>query len=108
MPTPVNKELYEQVKKEVYAKYQKPSAYRSALLVKTYKERGGTYKGKEKQTEGLNKWFSEKWLNERGEVGYKYKNDIYRPTVRITKNTPTTIQELTPVEREKKQKDRNI
>ena len=29
--------------------------------------------------------------NERGEVGYKYKNDVYRPTVRITKETPCNI-----------------
>ena len=108
MPTPVNKELYEQVKKEVYAKYPKHSAYRSGLLVQEYKRRGGTYEGKEKQTEGLNKWFSEKWLNERGAVGYKYKNDIYRPTVRITKNTPTTIQELTPEEIEKAKRQKYL
>jgi len=36
------------------------SAYRSALLVKTYKERGGTYKGKENKSSGLNRWFREK------------------------------------------------
>jgi hypothetical protein len=29
------------------------------------------------------------------EIGYKYKNDVYRPTIRITKKTPLTFSELT-------------
>ena len=29
-----------------------------------------------------------------GEVGYKSKSDIYRPNIRITKDTPTTFKEL--------------
>ena len=43
MSEPTNKKLYEKVKKEIYKKYPKNSAYRSGLLVKTYKERGGKY-----------------------------------------------------------------
>ena len=95
MPEPVNKTLYEKVKEEIYSKYPKHSAYRSGLLVQEYKRRGGTYKGKESETDGLNRWFSEKWTNQRGTVGYKYKSDIYRPNVRISKDTPTTFKELT-------------
>jgi hypothetical protein len=34
---------------------------------------------------GLGRWFAERWRNQRGEVGYKYKGDVYRPTRRITK-----------------------
>ena len=45
MPEPTNKTLYEQVKKEIYAKHPKHSAYRSGLLVQEYKKRGGTYSG---------------------------------------------------------------
>jgi hypothetical protein len=30
-------------------------------------EKRRTYEGKEKQTEGLNRWFLEEWKNERGE-----------------------------------------
>ena len=41
MPEPTNKKLYEEVKKEIYAKYPKHSAYRSGLLVQEYKKRGG-------------------------------------------------------------------
>ncbi len=35
-----DKILYEKVKKEIYLKYPKHSAYRSGLLVKKYKEGG--------------------------------------------------------------------
>jgi Family of unknown function (DUF5872) len=56
----------------------------------------------------LKRWYDEKWLNQRGEVGYKNKGDIYRPTVRINDKTPITIQELTKsqIERAKKEKAR--
>ena len=95
MPEPKNKKLYEEVKNEVYKKHPKHSAYRSGLLVKEYKKRGGTYEGKENKSSGLNRWFKEKWVNQRGEVGYKKKSDIYRPSVRVNKDTPTTHKELT-------------
>ena len=36
---PKDKKLYEKVKKEIFKKYPKNSAYRSGLLVKTYKEK---------------------------------------------------------------------
>ena len=98
MPEPKNKKLYEEVKDDIYKKYPKHSAYRSGLLVQEYKRRGGTYEGEEKDSEGLNRWFAEKWKNQRGEVGYKTQSDIYRPTVRVTKETPTTFKELTKKE----------
>ena len=53
------------------------------------------YKGKKTQKKGLSRWFKEKWVNQRGEVGYKYKNDIYRPEKKITRKTPKTHGELT-------------
>ena len=95
MTEPTDKKLYEKVKAEIYKKYPKHSAYRSGLLVQEYKRQGGTYKGKEKQDEGLNMWFRSKWRNQRGEVGCKYKSDIYRPTIRVSKDTPATHNELT-------------
>ena len=106
MPEPVNKKLYEEVKAEVYAKYPKNSAYRSGLLVQEYKRRGGTYEGSESRTEGLNRWMSEKWLNQRGEVGYKYKSDIHRPTIKVTQETPLTFQELTQKEIEQARREK--
>lgn len=100
---PTDMTLYNKVKKELWKKYPKHSAYRSGLLVQKYKKdfnkKYGTkkspYKGnKPSKRSGLSRWFLEDWRNQRGEVGYKYKSDIYRPTKRITKKTPTTMKEL--------------
>ena len=60
MPEPTNKKLYEEVKKEIYAKHPKHSAYRSGLLVQEYKKRGGTYSG-DKSKGSLGRWFKEDW-----------------------------------------------
>ena len=99
MPTPTDKELYEKIKKEITAKY-KPSAYRSGMIVKRYKEEyfkkhknNNAYTGS-KENSNLKRWFDEKWLNQRGEVGYKKKGDVYRPTKKISNKTPTTFSEL--------------
>ena len=111
MSNPKNKKLYEEVKAEIYKKHPKHFAYRSGLLVQEYKKRGGTYEGKENKSSGLNRWFKEKGVNQRGEVGYKKKSDIYRPSVRVNKDTPTTHKELTATQiknaqQEKKTKGR--
>ena len=58
MPEPANTKLYEEVKKETYAKYPKHSAYRSGLLVQEYKKRGGEYTG-DKSKGSLGRWFKE-------------------------------------------------
>ena len=102
MPTPKDELLYSKTKKYVYNKYPKHSAYRSGILVKTYKkkfaDKYGTrktpYIGKNTSSKGLSRWFREKWVNQRGDVGYRYKNDIYRPSRRVTKKTPKTHGEL--------------
>ena len=65
------------------------------MFVKEYQARGGDYKGKKNEQEGLNRWFDEKWTNQRGGSGYKYKSDVHRPTVKVNRNTPTTFKELT-------------
>lgn len=101
MSIPVDAKLYSQIKKQIYKKYPKHSAYRSGHLVKTYKKsfkkKYGTkspYKGKETRSSGLTRWFAEEWTNQRGEVGYKYKSDVYRPNIKISKKTPKTFREL--------------
>ena len=103
MPKPKDIKLYNKTKKNIYKKYTKHSAYRSGVLVKTYKQRfskkygskKSPYIGKKSVKKGLKRWFREKWVNQRGETGYRYKNDIYRPTKRITNKTPKTYRELT-------------
>ncbi len=106
MAEPKNKKLYEKVKKEVYKKYPKHSAYRSGLLVKEYKKQGGTYIGKKDTGKGLTRWFKEKWRNQDGGVGYKKKGDVYRPTVKVNSKTPATYKELTPAQIKKAQKEK--
>jgi hypothetical protein len=102
---PTNQKLYQIVKDEIYTKYPNHSAYRSGLLVKTYKKRFmekfpnlepyvSYENSKDINSQGLKRWFSENWTNQRGETGYKYKSDIYRPTRRVTKETPLTFSEL--------------
>ena len=102
MAAPTDKKLYNRVKKRVYSRIKKHSAYRSGIVVRSYKKafkrkygtRKKPYKGKYTHKKGLGRWFKEKWRNQRGEVGYKRKGDIYRPTRRITRKTPVTHGEL--------------
>lgn len=99
MPIPLNLELYNIVKKEADQKFDKPSAYKSGWLVKNYKKRGGTYSGKKPST-GLTRWFKEDWKDINPN---KSKNTypVFRPTKRITKDTPLTASEIDPVQAKK-------
>lgn len=56
----------------------------------------------------LSRWFNERWRNQRGEVGYKYKSDVYRPTRRVSSKTPRTFRELgrSRVNRARREKSR--
>ncbi len=92
MAKPSNPSLYAKAK----AKYKnmKHSAYRSGLIVKAYKAMGGKYTGTKPKKAGLSRWFKEKWRTQSGSKTYKKKGDIFRPTKRITKKTPTTYKEL--------------
>jgi len=111
-PQPRDQALYESVKRRVNQQYSKPSAYRSSAYVKEYKEAykqkhgGGTpYIGK-RGTGGLTRWHQEKWRNQRGEEGYKKKDDIYRPTTRVNEKTPTTMNELSSSRIKKAQEEK--
>ena len=105
MSEPTNKQLYEKVKAEIYKKYPQHSAYRSGLLVREYKSQGGKYSGT-KENAPLSKWFREKWSNQRGESGYKYRSDVYRPTKGISKTTPATFSELSKQELESARREK--
>ena len=105
MSIPTDPILYGQIKEYLWQRYPVNSAYRSGMLVRRYKEafeakhnHDGAYLSARRPDSGLTRWFAEEWRNQRGEVGYKYKSDIYRPTRRITARTPTTFSELTPGE----------
>ena len=114
---PDNKKLYEQVKVEADKIYKVPSAYKSGWIVKTYKERGGTYSGTN-NVKPLARWFDENWVNlnkKRPDGTYEPcgrkttrnsqgKYPLCRPSIRITSSTPTTIKELS----EKRIKDAKV
>lgn len=59
---PINQELYNKIKDEVYKKYPKHSLFRSALIVKKYLKEGGKYEGKENQM-NIKKWFKQNWIS---------------------------------------------
>ncbi len=115
MPSvPNDVELYAEVKKDIYRKYPVHSAYRSGHLVREYKDRyakkhgkgKSPYNGDKSRTVGLKRWFAEKWSNQRGESGYKYKSDVYRPTVKVTEDTPVLLDELTEEEIERSRREK--
>ena len=109
---PKDQKLYDRVKARVYKEIPTHSAYRSGQLVKKYKEaykrkHGNTnaYSGT-KTKDGLTRWFDEKWSNQRGGSGYKKKGDVYRPTKKVSKKTPTTFKELSKTEISKAMKEK--
>lgn len=89
MNTPLDKNLYERVKREADSIYTKPSAYKSGWIVKQYKALGGTYLDTPIKNQGLTRWFKEDWQD----IGNK-DYPVYRPTKRITKDTPLTVGEI--------------
>jgi hypothetical protein len=112
---PNDKNLYNTIKAKVYKRIKKHSAYRSGIVVKEYKEafkkkygNKSPYKGRKEAKKGLSRWFSEKWVNQRGEKGYKKKGDIYRPSKRISKDTPTTYSELSKSQIKKAIKEKKV
>ncbi len=105
MAKPTNQKLYDRIKKKVYKENPKHSAYRSGQIVKQYKSAGGTYEGK-KPEGGLTRWYKEEWKTEKGKKTYKEGGTIFRPTKRITKDTPKTMGELSATAKAKAIKEK--
>ena len=102
MSLPADGRLYDSVKQRVYREIPKHSAYRSGHLVQEYKrefakrygEDKDPYIGLKPRKSGLTRWYQEEWRNESGGVGYDSKNTLYRPTNRVTADTPKTWGEI--------------
>jgi len=61
----LNPKLYRQAQRKADETYKRNSLYKSAFLVKTYRQLGGKYKderNKEKQSE-VKRWFQQKWVS---------------------------------------------
>jgi hypothetical protein len=69
MPTPKDKVLYEKVKKMADEKYKKPKEFK--------------------------RWFEAEWMNiDPNKTKTSYP--VYRPTIRINKQTPLLVSEIDP------------
>jgi hypothetical protein len=90
MPRILDQDLYDKAKRQADTIYTKPSAYKSGYIVKTYKSLGGRY-SEDNEPAKLKQWFKEKW----SDVGNE-EYPVYRPTFRVTKTTPLTVQEIQP------------
>ena len=86
----------------------KPSAYKSGLVIKKYKNLGGKFMGPKPRLTGLARWFAENWKSDQGKYRYTSKSSVYRPTKRITSKTPITFSELSKTQllRAKREKAR--
>lgn len=108
---PTNKKLYDSIVAEVKTQVARwPSAYASGMVVLRYKKAMKAL-GKEpyKDAESppsktsikpLARWYKEKWIDiKTGKECGKVRTDEYyptcRPSRRVTKDTPTTANELT-------------
>lgn len=98
---PSNKTLYTGIKTYIYSLYPKHSAYRSGLLVKKYKSlfhflypNKEPYIGNKPVKHGLTRWFKEDWKSDTGKYKYTSKSSVYRPTIKVSTNTPKTFDEI--------------
>jgi len=55
----------------------------------------------------LNRWFKEEWKTPSGKEDYSGGENTFRPTKRISKDTPTTWSELTPAEIARAKREKN-
>jgi len=105
-----NARLYKKVKKEIYKKNPKHSAYRSLQILKEYKNQGGQI-DESKKRNGLTTWLNEKWINltpfaesslsnikNSPKCGTRGKNQkgpsICRPSKKVNKDTPKLAQDF--------------
>ena len=109
----IDKKLYREIRDKMREDHKKSGkrwgAYSSALLQRYYKNKNGRYKTKKnhKTNKGLSRWFKEQWVNvckwpKRSPCGrsdMKSKFPYCRPLKKITKNTPKTVLEITPKQR---------
>ena len=85
-----NQELYDKVKLYADSVYKKNSGYKSGFIQRIYKLNGGTYTDTKKE-KPLQRWFKEAW----SDIGHK-DYPVYRPTIKVNKKTPLTVNEIDP------------
>jgi hypothetical protein len=90
--TPVDINLYNKVKTFVNKKYKKNSAYRSMAYIKEYKRRNGLFVP-DGEPKPLLRWQREQWKDINPNATRR-SYPVFRPTIRINRDTPTTVDEI--------------
>ncbi len=103
---------YKKAKRDADKIYEKHSAYKSMYISKLYKEYGGKYKDSSKKDTKLSTWRQERWIvvepylkeGKKIACGSEKASNIHacRPSKRINKDTPTTIDSLIELHGKKK------
>ena len=110
MTEPIDKELYEDVKKMANTLFKSPTGiFRSLWIQREYKQRGGLYKTKKKSSK-IQQWLDEKWIDINNPIlknnkiiGYNKcgsvnkQNMLYplcRPTVKVSDDTPKLFKDI--------------
>lgn len=65
------------------------------------------FKMKPSPFKNLKRWFEEEWRTPRGNTDYSEGENTFRPTKRVSKETPSTWSELTDAEKARAQKEKN-
>ena len=55
----------------------------------------------------LNHWFKEEWETPKGNKDYTKGENTFRPTKKISKDTPSTWSELTPSQKASAKREKN-
>lgn len=90
--TPENPKLYQEVKEYINGIYKKPSAYRSMAYMKEYKRRNGRFIP-DRKPKNLSRWMKEEWRDVNPNKT-KRSYPVFRPTKRISRKTPLTVDEI--------------
>ena len=73
-----------------------------------YKQCNSPFKvRKTKEGLALKRWFKEEWKTPKGKENYEGGENTFRPTKKVSKDTPKTWSEVTPASKAKAQREKN-
>ena len=62
---------------------------------------------KTKKGASLRRWFKEDWRTPKGKENYEGGENTFRPTKKVSEDTPKTWSEVTPASKAKAQREKN-
>ena len=65
------------------------------------------FKLKPSTFKNLKRWFEEEWKTPKGNEDYSKGENTFRPTKKISKDTPKTWSQLSPADKAKAKKEKN-